>query len=86
MAQIKIQQKIPMNTFKGVSDQLRAEGIHIISKSAFQRGEVKPDDIRGRVVSAFNLGAKISIDVQSSFSCSESRFEKLGDAYYLVTK
>lgn len=86
MAQIKIQQKIPMNTFKGVSDQLRAEGIHIISRGTFQRGEVKSDNILGRVVSAFNLGAKISVDVQSSFGCSDSRFEKLGDVYYLVTK
>jgi hypothetical protein len=86
MAQIKIQQKIPMKAFKGISDQLKAEGIHIISKGAFQRGEVKPDDIRGRVVSAFNLGAKIALDVQSSFSCSDSRFETLSGAFYLVTK
>lgn len=86
MAQIKIQQKIPMNTFKGVSDQLRAEGIHIISKGTFEKGEVKSDDTRGRVISAFNLGAKISVDVDSQFSCKESRFEKLGDVYYLVTK
>lgn len=86
MAQIKIQQKIPMKTFKGVSDQLKAEGIHIISKGTFQRGEVKSDGIRGRVVSAFNLGAKISVDVQSSFDCSDSRFETLGGVYYLVTK
>lgn len=86
MAQIKIQQKIPMNTFKAVSDQLRSEGIHIISKATFARGEVKSDETRGRVVSAFNLGAKIALDVQSSFNCSESRFEKLGDVYYLVTK
>lgn len=86
MAQIKIQQKIPMNTFKGISDQLRAEGIHIISKGAFEAGVVKSENVCGRVVSAFNLGAKIAIDVQSQFGCSDSRFETLGGVYYLVMK
>lgn len=86
MAQIKILQKIPMKTFKGVSDQLKSEGIHIISKGTFQLGEVKSGATLGRVVSAFNLGAKISVDVQCSFDCSDSRFETLGGVYYLVMK
>lgn len=86
MAQVKIQQKIPMNAFKAVGEQLRAEGIHIISKGVFERGEVKSGETLGRVISAFNLGAKIQVDVQSNFSCVDSRFEKLGDVFYLVTK
>lgn len=86
MAQVKIQQKIPMNAFKGVSDQLKATGIHIISKGTFQRGEVKSDGTLGRVISAFNLGAKIQLDVQCNHDCKDSRFEKLGDVYYLVMK
>jgi len=86
MAQVKILQKIPMNTFKGVSDQLKAEGIHIISQGAFKSGKVTQDNIRGRVVSAFNLGAKISVDVESQVCCEGGRFEKLGNVFYLVTK
>lgn len=86
MAQVKIQQKIPMNAFKAVGEQIKSEGIHIISKGVFERGEVKSGETHGRVISAFNLGAKIQVDVQSSFDCSGSRFEKLGDVYYLVMK
>lgn len=86
MAQIKIQQKIPMNAFKAIGDQLKSEGIHIISKGVFEKGEVKSGETHGRVVSAFNLGAKISVDVQSNCNCVDSRFEKLGDVFYLVMK
>ena len=86
MSQIKIQQKIPMNTFKKVSDQLKAEGIHVISQGTFNTGKVTPENIRGRVVSAFNLGAKISVDVDAKVSCANSRFEILDGAYYLVAK
>lgn len=86
MAQVKIQQKIPMNAFKAVGEQIKSEGIHIISKGVFERGEVKSGETHGRVVSAFNLGAKIQVDVQSNCDCSGSRFEKLGDVFYLVMK
>lgn len=86
MAQVKIQQKIPMNTFKAVGEQIKSEGIHIISKGVFERGEVKSGETHGRVVSAFNLGAKIQVDVQSNYDCSGSRFELLGGVYYLVMK
>jgi len=86
MSKVKIQQKIPMNTFKLISGQLKAEGIHIITRARFETGEVKQEHIVGRVVSAFNLGAKIEIHTDTNVSCENSRFEKLGNAYYLVAK
>jgi hypothetical protein len=86
MAQVKIKQKIPMNTFKAVGEQIKSEGIHIISKGVFQTGDVKAGQTHGRVISAFNLGAKIQVDVQSNFDCSDSRFEILNGVYYLVMK
>ncbi len=83
MAKVKLDQKIPMKVFGGISSQIRAEGIHVISAAKFRLGPIKPEDVRGKVISAFNLGAKIALDVEPAVS-KESRFEQLDGVFYLV--
>lgn len=86
MAEAKIDQKIPMNLFGEIGKQLKAEGIHVISQACFNGGLVQSTNVQGRVVSAFNLGAKIAVDVEPAINIKEARFRKLSDVYYLVLK
>ncbi|TQH44633.1 hypothetical protein [Pseudomonas aeruginosa] len=86
MTTIKVQQKLGLAAFAILSDQLKAEGIHVINPV---EGEVvTADDVVGKVLAAFNLGNKIEVnaDVPASNKGVSYRFERIGGAYYLVRK
>lgn len=95
MANVKINQKMCMGTFKILMDQKKSGGLHVI-REVNGKPSAHATDVIGRVTNAFNLGKKIDVYLELYGIQKEPggkkpiegifRFEQLGDVFYLVRK
>lgn len=85
MANIKVQQKLGQEAFAVLNKQIKTGGVHVVT--SVEGNTVKPDNVIGKVQSAFNLGGKIDVTLAVAVNGKgEYRFEKIQDVYYLVRK
>lgn len=87
MSAIKILQKLGLEQFKKLYDQVRTEGVHVISSEDLNEPITSPK-ILGKVQSVFNLGKKLDVRVNETCPTGKAqfRFEQLGGVFYLVRK
>jgi hypothetical protein len=91
MAKVMIQQKLGLDSFRKLTDQIKAEGVHVVTsdgRDMSTRAVLQPDVIC-KVQSAFNLGKKIDVlfDRQDVLTKGyEFHFTKFNDVFYLVRK
>lgn len=91
MANVKIPQKISLPEFKVMMEQKKNAQLHVVLGSCLP---ITKDRILGRVVSMFNIGRKVDVNMELyNLAKSENnskpvggvfRFEVLDGVYYLV--
>lgn len=81
---IKVQQKLTLDAFKELNDQLKTAGVHIIVGQNPSIEYVKAPDVVGRVHAIFKIGKRLDVDVSAINRGSWYHFSKKSGVYYLI--
>lgn len=80
---VKVHQKLGLEAFKRLNDQIKTEGVSVISCNPHTQ-RIGPDDYIGKVTSVFNLGRKLEVELTGHVDGALYTFAQLKTHFVLV--
>jgi len=80
---VKIHQKLGLEAFKRLSDQVKTEGVSVIGCNPHIKF-IAPEDYIGKVSSVFNLGRKLEVELTGHVDGALYHFTQLKTHFVLV--